>query len=231
MRLAKDARLSLPLTEVMKIVKLTSPLPDGTCQSSPRPRLRHGRRLALLFHPNPTQKLYTFFFSLLLALLPCLPLLICQLFFSQGIGFGLCRLPGSHFSVSQPKTLGNRAKGYLSELRRATCPEESHSSFCSLFSPIEILAAAANLSPSTATGPDKIACSMLKHLPRSGMDVLLHIFNLFCTSNSFPSIWKTSSIISIHKMGKSLDSPASFLPSFINAHKAPSCSRRRNKKT
>ena len=53
---------------------------------------------------------------------------------------------------------------------------------------------------------------MLKHLPRSGMDFLLHIFNLFWSSHSFPSIWKTSSIIPIHKMGKPLDSPASFRP-------------------
>ena len=118
----------------------------------------------------------------------------------------------SHFSVSQPKTLRSRARGYLSELRRAMCPEESNSSFCSLFSPNKLLAAASNLSPSTATGPDKVAYPMLKHLPRSGMDFPLHIFNLSLTLHSFPSIWKTSSIISIHKMGKLLDSPASFRP-------------------
>ena len=113
----------------------------------------------------------------------------------------------SHFSVSQPKTLRSRARGYLSEVRRATCPVESHSSFCSPFS-----AAASNLSSSTATGPDKVAYPMLKHLPRSGMNFLLHIFNLSWSSHSFPSIWKTSSIIPIHKMGKPLDSPASFRP-------------------
>ena len=44
------------------------------------------------------------------------------------------------------------------------------------------------------------------------MDFLLHIFNLFRTLHSFPSIWKTSSIIPIHKMGKLLNSPASFRP-------------------
>ena len=118
----------------------------------------------------------------------------------------------SHFSVSQPKALRSRARGYLTELRRATCSVESHSSFCSPFSPAEFLAAASNLSSSTATGPDKVAYSMLKHLPRSGMDFLLHIFNLSWSSHSFPSIWKTSSIIPIHKMGKPLDSPASFRP-------------------
>ena len=118
----------------------------------------------------------------------------------------------SHFSVSQPKALRSRARGYLTELRRATCSVESHSSFCSPFSPAEFLAAASNLSSSTATGPDKVAYPMLKHLPRSGMDFLLHIFNLSWSSHSFPSIWKTSSIIPIHKMGKPFDSPASFRP-------------------
>ena len=53
---------------------------------------------------------------------------------------------------------------------------------------------------------------MLKHLPRSGMDLLLHILILSWTLHSFPSIWRTSSIIPIHKMGKPLDSPASLRP-------------------
>ena len=92
------------------------------------------------------------------------------------------------------------------------CPVESHSSFCSPFSPTKFHATASNLSSSTATGPDKVAYPMLKHLPRYGMDFLLHIFNLSWSSHSFPSIWNTSSIIPIHKMGKPLDSPASFLP-------------------
>ena len=43
----------------------------------------------------------------------------------------------SHFSVSQPKALRGRARGYLSELRRATYPGRSHSSFSSPFSPTE----------------------------------------------------------------------------------------------
>ena len=118
----------------------------------------------------------------------------------------------SHFSIFQPKTLRSRARAYLSELRRATCPVESHSSFCSLFSLAEFHAAASNLTPSTATGPNKVAYPMLKHLPRSGMDLLLYLFNLSWSSHSFPSIWKTSSIIPIHNMGKPLDSPASFRP-------------------
>ena len=103
----------------------------------------------------------------------------------------------SHFSISQPKTSHSRARGYLSELHRATCSVESHSSFCSPFSLAEFHAAASNLSSSTATGPDKVAYPMLKHLPRSGKNFLLHIFNLSWSSHSFPFIWKTSSIIPI----------------------------------
>ena len=118
----------------------------------------------------------------------------------------------SYFSISQPKALRSRARSYLSELRRATCLVESHSSFCSPFTLAEFHAAISNLSSSTATGPDKVAYPMLKHLPRSDMDFVLHIFNLSWSSHSFPSIWKTSSIIPIHKMGKTLDSPASFQP-------------------
>ena len=75
-RSVKDARLSLPLIEVMKIAKFTSPLFDVPRQSLPRPRLKHGRRLALLSHPNQTQNLYTLFFALSLDLLPRLPPLL-----------------------------------------------------------------------------------------------------------------------------------------------------------
>ena len=75
--LVKDARLLLPLTEVMKIARLTSLLLDAPRQSSPRPtRLRHGRRLALLVHLGLTLNLCTLFFALALAHLPrLLPLL------------------------------------------------------------------------------------------------------------------------------------------------------------
>ena len=75
-RLVKDVRLLLPLTEVMKIARLTSPLLDAPRQSMPRPRLRHGKRLALLFHLGLTLNLCTLFFAPSLALLPRLPSLL-----------------------------------------------------------------------------------------------------------------------------------------------------------
>ena len=41
----------------------------------------------------------------------------------------------SHLSVSQPKTLRSRARGYLPEVRRATCPEDLTGFFALLFLP------------------------------------------------------------------------------------------------
>ena len=128
----------------------------------------------------------------------------------------------SHFSVSQPEaTFPSSAEPRA--LRSLTRP------FALPSPPAEFLEPASNLSSSTATGPDKVVYPMLKHLPRSGMDFLLHIFNRSWTSHSFPSIWKTSSIIPIHNMenlstlllpsGLSLSPPAS--QSFLNASLYP----------
>ena len=58
---------------------------------------------------------------------------------------------------------------------------------------------------------------MLKYLPRSGMEFLLHIFNLSWTLYAFSSIWKTSSVIPINKMGKTLHSHASIRHIFITS--------------
>ena len=52
-QLVKDARLSLPLTEAMKIARHASLLLDAPRQSSPRPRLRHDTRLAFSPKSNP----------------------------------------------------------------------------------------------------------------------------------------------------------------------------------
>ena len=90
------------------------------------------------------------------------------------------------------------------------------SSFCSPFTFTEFLKAASGLSPPppppAATGPDKVSYPMLEHLPRSGINFLLRIFDLSWSSHSFPSIWKTFSIVPMHKMGGPLGSPAFFRP-------------------
>ena len=114
MRLVKDARLSLPLTEVL-VARLTSLLSDALCQSSPRPRQKHGRRLALLSRPNLNLNLCTLF---------------CFVGHSSSCSpnFSNCSSPResasvfadylkSHFSVFHSKALRSRARGYFSKRR------------------------------------------------------------------------------------------------------------------
>ena len=84
----------------------------------------------------------------------------------------------SHLSFSLPKALRSRARGYLSKLRQATCPEKCHSSFCSPFSSTECLVADSDLFTFTATCLNKVAYPIPMHLPRSAIDFLLHIVNL-----------------------------------------------------
>ena len=161
-RLVKDVRLLLPLTEAMKIARLRSMFHDVPRQSLP-PFCRW--HFFLIFH--------LFHFP--------------QSFLSRESASVFANYLRSHSSVSLLKTLRSRVRGYLSELRRVTCPEESHLFVCSPFSPAKFLAGATNFFFCTATGPDKVAYPILKHLPCSGID-LLPIFNLFWTSHSFPSI-------------------------------------------
>ena len=101
----------------------------------------------------------------------------------------------SHFSMSQPKGLRRRARGYLSKLHRASCLEKSHFPFCSPLSSSEFLLAVANFPVSTATGSNALAFSTLKHIRRSDLGFLLHIFNLYWSLPSFLFIWKSSFII------------------------------------
>ena len=117
----------------------------------------------------------------------------------------------SHFSVSQTSCVAEPEATSLSSAK----PRALWSLTC----PFALLSLSLNFMRLPPTSPrplplaqTKVAYPMLKHLPRSAMDFLLHIFNLFWSSHFFPSIWKTSSIIPIHKMGTPLDSPASFRP-------------------
>ena len=63
MRSEKDERLLLPLIEVMKIVRLTSLLPDKHRLFLSKPRLRHGRRPAFLFSKSNSKSMYSFLCS------------------------------------------------------------------------------------------------------------------------------------------------------------------------
>ena len=102
----------------------------------------------------------------------------------------------------------------MNKLRKASCEDASslHNSFCSPFSLNELSTAISNLSSSTASGPDQIAYPLLKHLPEPAQLLLLSLFNRSWHSHTFPSCWKPSTIIPIHKPGKPTSSLSSFCP-------------------
>ena len=100
----------------------------------------------------------------------------------------------------------------MNELRKASCEDASslYNSFCSPFSLTELSTAICNLSSSTGSGPDQIAYPLLKHLSEPAQLLLLSLFNRSWHSHTFPSCWKPTTIITIHKPGKPTSSPSSF---------------------
>ena len=118
----------------------------------------------------------------------------------------------SHFSVSQPKTLRSRARGNLTQLRRATCSEESHSIFLLTLLPHWI--SCDRLQPLHVhwNWPRQSCLSQAKASSSLWHGFSSSHFRSFLDFAFLPSIWKTSFIIPIHKMGKPLDYLASFQP-------------------
>ena len=120
----------------------------------------------------------------------------------------------SHLSQATPRSSRRAERQFMNELRKASCEDASslHNSFCSPFSLNELSTAISNLSSSTASGPDQIAYPLLKHLPEPAQLLLLSLFNRSWHSHAFPSCWKPSTIIPIHKPGKPTSSASSFRP-------------------
>ena len=102
----------------------------------------------------------------------------------------------------------------MNKLRKASCEDASslHNSFCSPFPWLNSPTAISKLSSSTASGPDQIAYPLLKHLPEPAQFLLLSLFDRSWSSHTFPSSWKPSTIIPIHKRGKPTSSQSSFRP-------------------
>ena len=187
---AVSVRLLLLLIAVVKINRLRLFPLDLPRLSSPKPRLRYGRRHTHLFFPKSNPKsVYSFLHSIAGSSSSssssphfpnCFPPRELASFYADYLR--------SRISVFQPKIVRSRARDYFSELRRATFLEESHSFFCSLFSSTEWLVTATNLISFNATGPDKGSFPMIKHLLSSGLDFLLVIFNLIWSLHFFSSI-------------------------------------------
>ena len=118
----------------------------------------------------------------------------------------------SYLSQAIPRTSRRAERQFINELRKASCDDASflHNSFCSPFSLAELSTATSKLSSSTASGPHQIAYPLLKHLPELAQLLLFSLFNRSWSSHNFPSCWKPTTIIRIHKPGKPTSSPSSF---------------------
>ena len=57
-----------------------------------------------------------------------------------------------------------------------------------------------------------VPSTVLKHLPEPAQLLLLSLFNMSWHSHTFPSCWKPTTIIPIHKPGKPTSSPSFFRP-------------------
>ena len=120
----------------------------------------------------------------------------------------------SHLSQATPRTSRRAERQFMNKLRKASCEDASslHNSFCSPFSLAELSTAICNLSSSTTSGPDQIAYPLPKHLPEPAQLLFRSLFNRSWNSHTFPSCWKPTTIIPIHKPGKPTSSPSSFNP-------------------
>ena len=120
----------------------------------------------------------------------------------------------SRLSQATPRSSRRAERQFMNELRKASCEDASflHRFFCSPFSLTELSTAIINFSFSTVSGPDQIAYPLLKHLPEPAQLLLLSLFNMSWHSHTFPSCWKPTTIIPIHKPGKPTSSPSFFRP-------------------
>ena len=62
-----------------------------------------------------------------------------------------------------------------------------------------------------------VPSTVLKHLPEPAQLLLLSLFNRSWHSHTFPSCWKPTTIIPIHKPGKPTSSPSFFRPIFLTS--------------
>ena len=107
----------------------------------------------------------------------------------------------------------------MNELQKASCEDASslHSLFYTPFSLAELSTPIGKVFSSTVSGPDQIAYPLLKHLRESAKLLLLSLVNRSWSSHTFPSSWKPTIIIPIHKPGKPTFSPSSFCPIFLTS--------------
>ena len=99
----------------------------------------------------------------------------------------------------------------------------------SLFNITELKDAIA-VSKDTTTGPDDIHYQMLKHLPETALDTLLHNFNGIWTIGVFPESWRLAKIIPIPKPGKDHAEPTIYRPTALTSCLCKTLERMINKR-
>jgi len=80
------------------------------------------------------------------------------------------------------------------------------------FTPTELEIVLSSSNKNSAPGPDNISYSMLSHLPLSGKQILLSIYNTLITANYCPAAWKTASLKPILKAGHRPNEEKSYRP-------------------
>ena len=71
---------------------------------------------------------------------------------------------------------------------------------------------------------------MLKHLPETALDTLLHIFNGICITGVFPESWRLATIIPIPKPGKDHAEPTNYRPIALTSCLCKTLERMTNKR-
>jgi hypothetical protein len=80
------------------------------------------------------------------------------------------------------------------------------------WNPVEIQSAIRGLKVGKAPGPDGIPNRALKHLPLSGVSLLVVLINVILRTQYFPASWKHARVFSILKPGKDPALPSSYRP-------------------
>ena len=81
----------------------------------------------------------------------------------------------------------------------------------------DIMSTLEKIKSNSATGPDQISYTVLKHLPLSFLDRLASLFNSIVHLGYFPSIWKSGHIVMLHKPGKPKTDPNNYRPITLNS--------------
>ena len=77
---------------------------------------------------------------------------------------------------------------------------------------LDELKLAIDKSSDSAVGPDEVHYQMLKHLPHSALQTLLHTVNKIWSNGTFPSTWQNAVILPILKADKDKTDPCSYRP-------------------